>query len=59
VAIGAYAASWVARRRGRHRIGRRLALAGAGVAGVGAYLGGHLAAARKVGSRHPAYDAAV
>jgi hypothetical protein len=58
VAIAAYAASWVARRRGRRRTGRRLALAGAGVAGVGAYLGGHLAAARDVGSHHPAYDAA-
>ncbi len=57
-AIGAYAASWIARRRGRHGTGRRLALAGTSVAGVGAYLGGHLAAARKVGSCHPAYDAA-
>jgi hypothetical protein len=59
VAIGAYAASWVARRRGRHGTGRRLALAGTSVAGVGAYLGGHLAAARKVGTHHPAYDAAA
>lgn len=55
VAIGAYAASWVARRNGRHGAGARLALAGATVSGVGAYLGGHLAAARKVGSRHPAF----
>jgi len=58
VAIGTFAASWVARRRGRHGTGRRLSLAGMGVAGVGAYLGGHLAAARKVGSYNPAYDAA-
>ena len=56
VAIGAYAASWVARQRGQHGTGARLALAGAAVSGVGAYLGGHLTAARKVGSRHPAYD---
>jgi hypothetical protein len=56
VAIGAYAASWVARRRGRHSTGARLALAGAAVSGVGAYLGGHLIEARKVSSRHPAYD---
>ncbi|MFK5645352.1 DUF2231 domain-containing protein [Ornithinimicrobium sp. LYQ121] len=56
VAISAYAASWVSRRRGRHGAGAALALAGATVSGVGAYLGGHLAAARKVGSRHDAYD---
>lgn len=55
LAIGTYAASWIARQRGRHGSGVRLALAGAAVSGVGAYLGGHLAAARKVGSRHPAY----
>jgi predicted membrane protein DUF2231 len=58
VAIGVYAASWVARRRGRHRTGVRLALAGAAVSGVGAYLGGHLTEARKVSSHDPAYDGA-
>lgn len=57
VAIGLYAASYLARRRGDHRSGRTLGLAGATVSGVGAYLGGHLAAARKVSSHHPAYDA--
>lgn len=56
VAIGVYAASWVARRRGRHRSGARLALAGAALSGFGAYLGGHLVAARGVASHHPAYD---
>jgi hypothetical protein len=56
VAIGAYAASWVARRQGRHSAGVGLALAGAAVSGGAAYLGGHLTAARKVGTRHPAYD---
>ncbi len=56
VAIGVYAASWQARRRGRHGSGAALALAGAAVSGVGAYLGGHLAAARKVGSHDPAFD---
>jgi hypothetical protein len=56
VAIGTYAASWVARRRGRHSTGARLALAGATVSGVAAYLGGHLTEARNVASRHPAYD---
>lgn len=54
-AIGTYAASWNARRQGRHGSGVRLALVGAAVSGVGAYLGGHLTEARKVGSRHPAY----
>jgi hypothetical protein len=56
VVITAYAASWVARRKGRHGAGARLALAGATVSGVGAYLGGHLTEARKVASRHPAYE---
>jgi hypothetical protein len=56
VAIGAYAASWLARRRGRHGAGARLALAGAAVSAVGGYLGGHLVEARKVASRHPAYE---
>lgn len=55
-AIGVYASSWVARRRGRHGAGVRRALAGASIAGGGAYLGGHLVAARKVASRNPAYD---
>jgi hypothetical protein len=56
VAIGLYAASWRARWRGRHGRGVRLALAGAAVSGAGAYLGGHLAEARKVASHHRAYD---
>ncbi|MGO1166711.1 MAG: DUF2231 domain-containing protein [Janibacter sp.] len=42
VAAGMYAASWTARRRGRHSAGARLALLGATVSGVGGYLGGHL-----------------
>lgn len=58
VAIGTYAASWRARHQGRHGAGVRLGLAGMAISGAGAYLGGHLAAARKVGSRHPAYDEA-
>lgn len=56
VALGVYAASWVARRRGRHRLGARLALGGAAVAGFSAYLGGHLTEGRRVASHHPAYD---
>lgn len=57
LAISTYAASWISRQRGRHGTGVQLALAGAAVLGAGAYLGGHLAAARKVSSRHPAYVA--
>lgn len=55
LAIGVYAASWIARRGGRHGTGARLALAGAAVTSVGGYLGSHLALARKVGSSDPAY----
>ena len=58
VAISLYAASWASRRRGRHGSGARLALAGAAVAGAGGYLGSHLALARKLGTRHPAYGGA-
>jgi hypothetical protein len=54
-AIGVYAASWFARRRGRHGTGARLALAGAAVSAAGAYLGGHLVETRKVASHHSAY----
>ena len=57
VSAGVYAASWVARRQGKDAAGTRLALVGMGVSGAAAYLGGHLAAARKVSSHHPAYDA--
>lgn len=56
VAIGIYAASWLARRRGRRGRGVRLALSGTAVSGLGAYLGGHLTEGRKVATRHIAYD---
>jgi hypothetical protein len=55
VSAGAYFASWRARRQGKQAKGAVLALAGAGASGLGAYLGGHMAIARKVGSRHPAF----
>ncbi len=55
-AVALYAGSWAARRGDRHRFGAVLALAGAGAAGAAGYLGGHLTAARKVSSRHPAFD---
>ncbi len=56
VGVLLYFASWRARRRGRHATGMLLALAGGVGVGVGGYLGGHLTEARKVASRHPAYD---
>ena len=56
VAISVYAASWFARRRNQHGTGARLALTGAVVSGLAAYLGGHLTEARQVASRDSAYD---
>jgi nitrite reductase/ring-hydroxylating ferredoxin subunit/uncharacterized membrane protein len=47
VAVTLYAASLLARRRGRS--GRALAYAGFSVAGLGAYLGGHLSYAQSAG----------
>lgn len=55
VAIGIFASSWLARRRGDHAVGVRRSLTGAAVASVGGYLGSHLAVARKVGSHDPAF----
>ena len=49
------AMSWRARRRGEHRRGVRLGLAGTAAVGLGGYLGGHLTEARKVSSRHPVF----
>ena len=56
VALGLFAASFAARRRGAHRRGVVLGLAGSTAATVGGYLGGHLTSARKVSTRHPAFD---
>ncbi|WP_310964273.1 DUF2231 domain-containing protein [Nocardioides terrisoli] len=56
LAISMYAASWLARRRGRQGSGTGLALAGAAVSAAGGYLGGHLALARKVGSHDARFD---
>lgn len=55
-AATAYAASWLARHRGRQRAGVRLGLVGAGLTGAAGFLGGHLTAVRKVSTRHPAFD---
>lgn len=55
-ALGMLGASWLARTRGRHGAGVASALAGMAVATASAYLGGHLATARKVGTRDAAFD---
>lgn len=55
-AIAAYAGSWRARHRGRHASGAGLALVGSAIMGASAYLGGHLAIARDVGTRHEAFS---
>jgi uncharacterized membrane protein len=55
-ALGLLGTSWLARGRGQHRTGVVTALAGMAVATGSAYLGGHLATARKVGSRDAAFD---
>ncbi|WP_323099819.1 hemerythrin domain-containing protein [Intrasporangium sp. YIM S08009] len=52
--LAAYTGSWLTRRRGQHTSGVALALVGSGLAGAAAYLGGHLAGARGVATRHPA-----
>ncbi len=52
--LAAYGGSWLTRRRGRHAAGVALGLVGSGLAGAAAYLGGHLASARGVATRHPA-----
>ncbi|WP_250032106.1 Rieske (2Fe-2S) protein [Paractinoplanes maris] len=54
VAVSLYAASLVARSRGRS--GRVLSYAGLSVAGLGAYLGGHLSYARGGGMNQAAPD---
>lgn len=56
VALAMYAASYLARRKDHHKRGALLSLAGAGAAGVGGYLGGHLIVVNKVGSRPDAFQ---
>lgn len=55
-AAGTYFVSWRARRRGHHIRGAALSLAGAAMAGVGGWLGGHLSYALGVGVDTNAFD---
>jgi nitrite reductase/ring-hydroxylating ferredoxin subunit len=55
-ALGLYAASLAARRRGDTGRGKALAAAGAGVLAAGGFLGGHLSFARGVGVNQTAFD---
>lgn len=56
VGLGCYAASLVARARGRRGPGVALGLAGMTTMTVGGYLGGHLVLARNVGANAAAYE---
>jgi nitrite reductase/ring-hydroxylating ferredoxin subunit/uncharacterized membrane protein len=55
-ALGLYAASLAARRKGNHGRGKLLGLAGAGVMSAAGFLGGHLSFARGVGVNQTAFD---
>lgn len=54
--LGLYAASWVARWRGNHRLGVLLTLPGMALLGTGGWLGGHLSYARGVGVDNTAFE---
>lgn len=56
--IGLQVASFVARRGGHHRLGAALGLGALSAVGAGGFLGGHLAAARKVGTHDPSFGPA-
>jgi nitrite reductase/ring-hydroxylating ferredoxin subunit/uncharacterized membrane protein len=56
-ALGLYAASWAARRRGRLGRGVALGLAGLGALTVGGHLGGHLSYSKAVGVDQTALEA--
>ncbi|MET7332629.1 Rieske 2Fe-2S domain-containing protein [Nonomuraea sp. NPDC005650] len=51
-ALGLFSGSLLARVRGRERMGRTLTLAGLGLAGLGGYLGGHMAYRQAAGANH-------
>lgn len=55
IALTGYAASWLLRRAGRHGAALTASSVSTAVVSLSAYLGGHLATARKVGSRDAAF----
>ena len=55
-ALGLYAASLAARRKGEHRKGAMLGFLGAGALGFAGYLGGHLTYAQGVGVDQTVFD---
>lgn len=55
-AVVLFTASWRARRNRRHLTGVAIGLLASGALGAGGFLGGHLASARKVSSRHPRFE---
>jgi len=55
-ALGLYAASLAARRRGRTRRGKLLGFVGAAALGAGGYLGGHMSFDQGVGPNQTVYD---
>jgi nitrite reductase/ring-hydroxylating ferredoxin subunit/uncharacterized membrane protein len=55
-ALALYAASFAARRRGRHARGVALGFAGIGALSVGGHLGGHLSYAQAVGVDRTAFE---
>ena len=56
IALALYAASWLARRRGRHSAGVKLGLGGALAVAGGGFLGGHLAYGKGLGVDRTAFD---
>jgi nitrite reductase/ring-hydroxylating ferredoxin subunit/uncharacterized membrane protein len=57
--VALQAASWAARRRGRHCAGATLSGVGLGVTLCAAYLGGHLSLVRGIGVSHTAFEEPV
>jgi uncharacterized membrane protein len=56
VAVALFGASLAARRAGARSTGVGLSVAATAVTAASGFLGGHLAIARKVGSRHPRFS---